>query len=149
MGQKIDEHPLQHLVGRRVPGGTYTIAGYENWLLRDAVYADQNETVHPIAAFIGAQRGMGHTVAELFTLLDSDVADGPMLAECTIELAGDLVADRRYRVDGEVTGIVRKHGTALGAFDLATCRFTLSEQDNVEPVAVVTNVYAIGRTESS
>jgi hypothetical protein len=143
----VGEHPLQHVVGRRVPGGSYAVAGYEGWLLRDAVYAEQSETVHPIAAFIGVQRGMGITVAELFTMLESDIADGPMLAECTIALAADVVPGRRYRVMGEVTGIVRKHGAALGAFDLVTCRFDLSEEDGGAPVAVVTNVYAIVRKD--
>lgn len=142
-------HPLQHIVGRKFPGGTYTIAGYESWLLRDAVYAEQDEVAHPIAAFIGAQRGMGMTVAELFAMMQTGIEDGPVLAECTIELAADVLPDRRYRAGGEVTGIARKHGAAFGAFDLVTCRFTLTEEDRDEPVAVVTNVYAIRRETTS
>lgn len=140
-------HPLQHLVGRRVPGGSYSLAGYENWLMRDAVYSRQGSDGHPIAAFVGVQRGMGLTVAELFALLESDIEDGPMLAETTIDLAGDLVVGRRYRVDGEIADIVRKHGATLGTFDLVTCRFTLSEEAAAGPVATVTNVYAIRRQE--
>jgi len=145
MSTQLEHHPLAHLVGKRVPGGTYSVAGYENWLLRDAVYAEPEGPVHPIAAFIGAQRGMGMTVAELFAMLECDINDGPVLAESTIELHEDLAVDRQYRVDGEVTGIVRKHGAAMGAFDLVTCTFTLTDGDT--EVARVSNTYAIGREE--
>ncbi|HEX9832740.1 MAG TPA: hypothetical protein VGA66_06560 [Mycobacterium sp.] len=143
---EIAEHPLAELVGLKTPGGTYRIAGYENWLLRDAVYAEPAEQAHPIAAFVGAQRGMGCTVAELFVLLGSDINDGPVLAESIIEHHSDLVTEVPYDVEGEVIGIVRKHGAALGLFDLVTVRFTLSPHAG-DVVATVTNVYAIRRGE--
>lgn len=134
------------LIGLRVPGGTYQLAGYKNRILRDTVYAEESAHVHPIAAFIAAQQGMGVTVDEFFTLLQSSIDDGPVLAETTIELIDDMATDRRYDVDGGVENVVRKQGAAFGAFDLVTCAFRLLDGDDV--VARVTNVYAIRRKES-
>ncbi len=141
-------HPLEHLVGRRVPGGEYSVAGYESWLARDALGAEASSRPHPIMAFVGAQRGMGMSVAELFRMLECDIDDGPMLAQSTIELDRDLETGREYAVTGEVTGVVRKHGAALGAFDLVTCRFDLLDAEDGGHVAGVTNVYAVRRDEA-
>jgi hypothetical protein len=137
-------HPLQHLVGRSVPGGEFRIASYESWLAHDALYSEPGPVPHPVMAFIAAQRGMGCTVAELFRMLDSDIDDGPLLASTTIDVERDLATDETYRVTGAVTGLVRKHGAALGDFDLVTCEFTLADEDG-KGVATVTNIYAIGR----
>jgi hypothetical protein len=139
-------HPLGHVIGRSVPGGRYAIAPYESWIAHDAVYSAPTATPHPIMAFIGAQRGMGCTVAELFQLLESDIDDGPLLASTSIEIQQELVADAQYQVTGTVTDLVRKHGAALGDFDLATCVFTVSDETG-RVVATVKNVYAIGRNK--
>ena len=56
--------PAGDLIGTSVPGGTYELAGFEDWILRDTVYAGESDHAHPIAAFIGAQRGMGVSVSE-------------------------------------------------------------------------------------
>jgi hypothetical protein len=145
MTQAAADHPLRHLIGRSLPGGSYQLAGYESWLMRDAVYAEPDPLPHPIAAFVAAQRGVGITVAELFSLLESNIEDGPVLAESSIEFSGDLAVDRQYRVAGEVTAIDRKRGSRIGEFDLACCRFTIIEESGREPVATVSNVYAIPR----
>lgn len=144
MAPSMQRHPLEHVVGRTVPGGEYQIAGYESWLAHDALYSPPAPVPHPVMAFVAAQRGMGCTVAELFRLLESDVEDRPLLARTRIDLARDLEVNERYTVRGEVTGIVRKHGAALGDFDLATCVFEVRDRRG-DLVATVTNVYAIGR----
>lgn len=138
-------HALEHLKGTAVPGGSYTIAAYENWLAHDAMYSTPIATPHPIMAFIGAQRGMGLTVAELFALFDSNIDDGPVLAETAIGLEKPLQTDIKYRVSGEVVDLVRKHGKTMGAFDLVTCRFELHDPKTDDVVASVSNVYAISR----
>jgi hypothetical protein len=137
-------HPLAHLIGRSVPGGGYSIASYENWLAHDALYSTPSAVPHPVMAFIAAQRGMGCTVAGLFELLESSIDDGPLLASTSIDLERDLATDERYTVTGQVTGLTRKRGAALGDFDLATCRFLLRDGDGTL-VATITNVYAIRR----
>ena len=144
MGEATQPHPLAHLVGRAVPGGEYAIAPHESWLAHDALYSRPGLAPHPVMAFIAAQRGMGCTVAELFELLDASIDAGPLLASTSIEFERDLAVGERYQVSGEVTGMVRKHGAALGEFDLATCRFRLRDSSG-DLVATITNVYAIRR----
>ncbi|MFC8663057.1 hypothetical protein [Streptomyces sp. NPDC057199] len=137
-------HPLGHLVGARFPGGEYSLAGYENWLAHDALYSVPRAEPHPVVAFIGAQQGMGMTVAELFEWLDSDIDDGPLLAQCQMEFPQALEIGQRYWVSGVVRSIERKHGRSLGVFDLVTCVFHLSDE-NGEVAASITNTYAITR----
>lgn len=143
-GARATDHPLRHLIGRSVPGGEFSIGASENWLAHDALYSPPASVPHPVMAFVAAQRGMGCTVAELFRLLDSDIEDGPLLAGTTIELERDLAVDETYFVAGTITDLARKHGSALGTFDLATCRFTIADHSGNQ-VAAVTNVYAISR----
>jgi hypothetical protein len=145
MPAPVREHPLAHVIGRPVPGGEYCIAPYESWLAHDALYSPPAAVPHPVMAFIAAQRGMGCTVAELFELLESSIDDGPLLASTSIDLERDLATDERYTVTGEIVGLVRKHGAALGDFDLATCRFEVRDGAG-DLVAALTNVYAIRRT---
>lgn len=144
MSAGTQPHPLAHIVGRTVPGGEYSIAPYESRLAHEALASPTGPVPHPVTAFIAAQRGMGCTVAELFQLLESDIDDGPLLASTTIEIERDLSTDERYLVSGEVTGLVRKHGAALGDFDLVTCVFMVRDTQG-ETVATVSNVYAVGR----
>lgn len=146
MTTDVAEHPLAGLVGVPLPGGSWSVPGYENWLTSYAVYAGTDGDPHPVSAFIGVQRGLGMTVAELFRYLHSDIDAGPLLAECTMEFPSRLQVDRPYTVSGTVESVERKSGRALGVFDLVRCRFELSEEDG-DLVASVTNVYAIPRPE--
>lgn len=137
-------HPLAHLVGEPIPGGTWTLAGYENWLGHDALYSTPEETPHPVMAFVAAQRGLGVSVAELFRMWGTEMSDGPMLTESTLEFPGEFRAEVEYRVGGTVESVVRKSGRTMGAFDLLAARFELAEPGGA-PVAVVRNVYALPR----
>lgn len=138
-------HPLQHLVGEPLPGGRYTLAGFESWLGHDALYSAPEATPHPMMAFVAAQRGLGVSVTELFRLWGTEMSDGPMLTESTLEFPGEFRVDVEYDVQGTVTSVVRKSGRTLGVFDLLTARFELAEKGEQAPVAVVTNVYALPR----
>lgn len=140
----MPRHGLRHLVGAAFPGGSYSLAGYENWLAHDALYSAPVAEPHPIMAFVGAQRGMGMTVAEMFEWFDSDVRDGPLLAACRIEFAGALRVDHPYRVAGVVRSVERKRGRTLGEFDLVVCEFRLTDDEDTV-VATITNTYAITR----
>jgi hypothetical protein len=137
-------HPLQHLVGVPLPGGRHTVRGYESWLGHDALYSEPVEEPHPVMAFIAAQRGLGVSVAELFRLWGTEMSDGPMLTESTLEFPGEFRADVEYGVRATVVSVVRKSGRTLGVFDLLTARFEVVGAGG-DPVAVVTNVYALPR----
>jgi hypothetical protein len=138
-------HPLDHLVGEPLPGGDWAFEVHESWLLHDAVYSEPQETAHPIMAFLVAQGGIGVTVAELFKMFGTDMADGPLLTESTLDLHADLRPGVSYEVGGTVVAAVRKSGRTLVAFDLVTVRFEVLDPVAGEPAATVTNVYALPR----
>ena len=58
---------------------------------------------HPVAAFVLANRGIGISLARLFTLFGSDINDGPLLAESAIELHRPLAEDADYEVRGAIS----------------------------------------------
>jgi hypothetical protein len=137
-------HPLEHLVGSAIPGGTWTVAEHENWLGHDALYSVPEQAPHPLMAFVAAQRGLGVSVAELFGSWGTEMSDGPMLTESTLEFPGEFRAGVEYAVGGTVETVVRKSGRTMGEFDLLTARFEIGEP-GAGPVAVVRNVYALPR----
>lgn len=126
-----------------IPGGTWTIAEYENWLAHDALYSVPEKAPHPLMAFVAAQRGLGMSVAELFRSWGTEMSDGPMLTESTLEFAGEFRAEVEYRVSGVVESVERRSGRTLGTYDLVTARFELADDSGV--VGVVRNVYALPR----
>lgn len=141
----MSPHPLDDLVGRPLPGGSWAFGEHESWLLHDAVGSTPERAAHPIMAFLVAQRGLGVTVAELFALFGTDMAEGPLLTESTLDLHADLHPGVDYAVRATVESAVRKSGRTLGVFDLVTARFDVIAPETEEPVATVTNVYALPR----
>jgi hypothetical protein len=137
---------LAALPGTAIPGGRWTLRPHENWLAHDALYSAPADAPHPVLAFVGAQRGLGVPVAGLFVLFGTAMEEGPLLTDCTIELAGELRVGIEYRVTGQVLAAERKTGRRLGVFDLVTARFSIAEPATGEPVATVTNTYALRRS---
>jgi hypothetical protein len=142
----VPDHFLDRLVGRPLPSGQWAFGPHENWLLHDAVYSRPEEAAHPIMAFVVAQRGLGVTVPELFALLGTDMQDGPLLTESQLDLYGDLHSGTDYTVRAEVLSAVRKTGRTLGTFDLVCVRFDVLGPGSSDPVATVTNTYALPRS---
>lgn len=134
----------EHLVGAPIPGGTWTLAEYENWLGHDALYSEPAQAPHPLMAFVAAQRGLGVSVAELFRSWGTEMDDGPMLTESTLEFPGEFRAGVEYQVTGTVESVIRKSGRTMGEFDLLIARLELAGPDGVA-VAVVRNTYALPR----
>lgn len=131
------------LAGRELPAGTARLEPYQNWLLHDAFYSEPRPEPHPVAAFILANRGIGISLADLFTLFGSDISDGPLLAESQLELHRPLAGDADYEVRGEITAVERRQSRRIGPFDRITCRFGLFHDG--APAATVTNVFAVPR----
>lgn len=138
----------QDLVGTAIPGGTWTVAEHENWLGHDALYSAPQEAPHPLMAFVAAQRGLGVSVADLFRSWGTEMGDGPMLTESTLEFPAERSLEFRagveYAVGGVVESVVRKSGRTMGEFDLLTARFELAGPDG-SVVAAVRNTYALPR----
>ena len=57
-------------LGYRFPGGTYTIAHWENWLLTDCTTAEPlpDDLAHPVALFHVPILGAGTSITTLFEL---------------------------------------------------------------------------------
>ncbi|MDR5699757.1 hypothetical protein [Agromyces aerolatus] len=120
------------------PGSITVTAGEANALAQVlGSPAPEGDRLHPLFAFIAAQRGIGVSVAELCALADFDVADGPLLGSLEIEWERDLVAETEYAVDGSVTSIVRKTGRS-GSFDVFDFTERLNDRDGVAATVGVT-----------
>ena len=131
------------LAGHQLPPGSARLEPYQNWLLHDAFYSPPRPEPHPVAAFVLANRGIGISLADLFALFGSDIDDGPLLAESSIELHRPLAEDVDYEVRGVVESVERRRSRRIGPFDRITCRLDLFSGGT--PAATVTNVFAVPR----
>ena len=134
---------LMGLAGHELPPGSARLEPYQNWLLHDAFYSPPRPEPHPVAAFVLANRGIGISLADLFALFGSDINDGPLLAESSIELHRPLAEDAEYQVQGVIESVERRRSRRIGPFDRITCRFDLLQSGDL--AATVTNVFAIPR----
>jgi hypothetical protein len=107
----------EDLAGRRLPGGTCRVEGYESLLMHDAVRAPRREEPHPIWAFLAPQRGMGCSLAELFEGFGCLLEEGPLLGRFGARIAGPLVLDAEHEVRGGVTTVRRRRSRVLGVVD--------------------------------
>lgn len=135
-----------HLVGHRLPGGTYTLPGWLCWLWTDAAQLPPDSaTAHPALAYLVAIQGAGVSIQDIFDLMDATADSGVMFGECALEYIGVLRPDVVYECDGEITGVVRKEGRRAGVFDMLSFQVRMREPDGAEPIAVCTNTWIFPR----
>lgn len=106
----LSEEALRALVGHRFPGGTYTIAHWENFLLTDCTRRSQlaDGLVHPIALFHVPIQGVGTSIGELFELGDGSGEAGSIkLVGYDWEYLQPLREGVDYRVEGGVLSAER------------------------------------------
>jgi hypothetical protein len=120
-----DEAALQEQVGRRFPGGRYTVSPWRAWLLADTVLADppslrdaEPQVAHPLFAWMAATGAMGITWDELFSWFGASAADGPVFGEHETTLHRPLLVGATYRVTGGIDSAERKVGRRTGVFDV-------------------------------
>lgn len=145
----MDAAELAALEGHRFPGGSFVIAPYEDWLLRDVLGEDPGDGVlaHPLWAFAAPQQSMGVTIDDIFVLCGASADDGPMLGDTHIELLTGLRLGATYTVAGQITSAVRKTGRTAGTFDLVHfC--AVSHDSGGEVVARLTNSFVLPRGET-
>ena len=74
------ESAIKSLVGHQFPGGSYTIAHWENFLLTECTGAAPlpDDLAHPVALFHMPILGAGTSIGEMFALgkADSDYSIG-------------------------------------------------------------------------
>ena len=137
---------IQELVGRKLPGGSFDLEHYRNWLTNDVIGSPQrpDDLAHPMFCYYAAMGGMGLSIAELFELAHSSASEGPMFGECDMELRVPLRTGVSYEVRGEITGVKRKQGGAIGTFDLLTFRLEVVAPDG-EIAGVCANSFIFPR----
>jgi hypothetical protein len=147
MSEQLPEG-IKAQIGRRFPGGCYTVEPYRAWLLADAAADRSNAAVvHPLHAWLAATGGMGITWDELFAWFGSTADDGPMFGEHETALHRPLRTDRRYRVSGAIVSAVRKRGRAAGLFDLVEYQLELHDDADGGHVATCWNSIVFPRGE--
>lgn len=126
----MTEEALSEIVGRPIPGGSYTIDGYVDWLLHDVVEQPRDgQVAHPLFAYLAAARGKGITWDELFAICGATAEDGPMFGEHETELLRPLRVGERLTVSGEFVSAIRKQGARTGVFDIVGFRLTMTGED--------------------
>ena len=105
-----DVEEIRALVGHRFPGGEYTIAHWENFLLTECTGAEPlpDGLAHPVALFHMPILGANTSIGEMFALgqADSDFSIG--IESYDWEIYQPLEEEVRYRVSGEVTEADRR-----------------------------------------
>jgi hypothetical protein len=152
MGETVDQRSvaveeLHELVGRKFPGGSYTVAHWENVLLHRAVEAEPapGGVVHPVGLFHVPLAASGLTFAEIFALGRAESDEAVRAGEYTWELFEPLREDRTYDVGGEFTGVERKQGRS-GVFDKVSFVLDLTDHETGARVARVTNSWLFLRS---
>ncbi len=123
---------IRALVGHRFPGGSYTIAHWENFLLTECTGAEPlpDGLAHPVALFHVPILGANTSIKEMFTLgqAESDFSIG--IESYVWEIFQPLLEERRYRITGEVVEADRRSGDGR-IFDRIAFRFEMFAPDEV------------------
>jgi hypothetical protein len=138
---------IAELIGRELPGGRFTLEGYEDWMMRDVVRAATapSRELHPLSIFSALQRSMGMTLAEFFRLCGAEADEGPMLGDTRIDILAPVLIDHEYTVRAVVTDAQRKVGKKAGTIDIVQLTIECLEGDPPQVVARLVNSYIFRR----
>lgn len=104
--------------GHALPGGTIAFPAHHVWLGNDAMDAGgSSDQMNPLWFLVACLRGMGTTIGELVEIAETNMDEGVLFGEMTIEQGRPLQAGITYRVTGEINSIVRREGRS-GVFDV-------------------------------
>lgn len=121
---------IRALVGHKFPGGEYTIAHWENFLLTECTGAEPlpDALAHPVALFHMPILGANTSIGEMFALgqAESDFSIG--IESYDWEIFAPLQEETRYRISAEVTEADRRSEGAR-TFDRIQFRFDLHDPD--------------------
>ena len=139
------EEELQGLVGRALPGGTFTVEPWRAWLTHDAILAPQDDNVlHPLFAYLAATGAMGISWDGLFEWLGTSASDGPMFGDCELAYYQAMRVEGTYVISGTIESVQRKEGRRAGVFDLVGYGLRVEDEDG-DPVATCRNSLVIPR----
>ena len=127
------EAEIRALVGHQFPGGEYTIAHWENFLLTECTGADPlpGDLAHPVALFHMPILGARTSIGEMFALgqADSDFSIG--IESYDWEIFQPLREEVTYRVTGRITEADRRTAAGGSTFDRIQFQFDLEAPDGV------------------
>ena len=125
-----DEDAIRALVGHEFPGGRYTIAHWENFLLTDCTGSEQlaNGMVHPVALFHVPILGAGTSIGEMFELGQAGTGVSIGIESYDWEFYEALTEELEYDITGRVTVAERKK-TEKRVYDRIQFQFDLHDAD--------------------
>ena len=125
-----DEASIRAIIGHEFPGGDYTIAHWENFLLTECTGAAPlpDDLAHPVHMFHMPILGAGTSIGEMFEL-------GQATSEFSIGIESyewafyqPLREDVPYRVTGRITGAERCEEDDGRVYDRITFQFDLADK---------------------
>ena len=127
MGTPPPVEQIRALVGHEFPGGTYTIAHWENFLLTECTGAAPlaDGIVHPVALFHVPILGAGTSIAEMFSLGHAESDSSIGIESYDWRIHQPLKEDVEYRVSGTITEADRRT-SERGTWDRIQFRFDLA-----------------------
>ena len=138
------EASINKLVGHKFPGGSYTIAHWENFLLTECTGAEPlpDNLAHPVALFHVPILGAGTSIAEMFSLGQAEPGASIRIESYDWEFYKPLQEERAYDVSGVITSAERRQGRKR-TFDRIQFQFDLHDEESDDPVArtIVTWLY--------
>jgi hypothetical protein len=103
------ESEITALSGHQFPGGEYTIAHWENFLLTECTGADlmAGGVVHPVALFHVPIIGAGTSIAEMFELGQAESDLSILIESYDWEMFIPLLEDQPYNISGRINSAER------------------------------------------
>ena len=127
---------------------SYMISSEENRALCASINAQPSNdgSAHPSYYYTATQVAMGQTVAGLCEICDFDVEVGPMMASSQVEFNAPIMCNQPYKVEGEISSIVRKKSRKLGVMDIISYQLRLLTPEN-QLVLTTNNAWVLPRRE--
>ena len=127
------EADIRAIVGHQFPGGPYTVAHWENFLLTECTGADilPDGMVHPVVLFHMPILGSRTTIGEMFALgqAESDYSIG--IESYDWEMFEPLREDVVYAVSGKVVAADRVTPPEGRLYDRIQFQFEVAQPDGV------------------
>ena len=141
-----DAAEIKALVGHTFPGGHYTVAHWENFLLTECTGAEllPNGMVHPVVMFHMPINGAGTSIAEMFALGRAESNASIGIESYDWEFFQPVLEDVKYAISGRVTEAERR-GSGQAIFDRIQFQFSVAEPKGAL-VARSTITWRYGRT---
>ncbi|CAA0125086.1 Uncharacterised protein [Halioglobus japonicus] len=127
------EAEITRLVGHRFPGGSYTVAHWENFLLTQCTGAELlcDGQVHPVALFHLPITGAGTSIAEMFELGQAESDLSIMIESYDWEMFLPLQEDTCYSVSGGINGAQRCTNPEGKLYDRIVFCFEVHTPENI------------------